>query len=874
MKKLQKIFSTFILVFILTLVCLPIPIHAEEPEMVLDGGYAAKIIGYKQNKPIYQVNFAAPTYCPDKETRISTQWYEQKDGTFISGDNLFSSNVADENIIVEHEDESMTWTPEIILVGYDAGKDYVLSSLNAKPEILKVDPMNENYKKNTLVWHYENGVDRYFRLIEGQCQEYFVVNQPLECDLVIDPNAKQTKNFKGYEKAIAYDEVGTGIPLTENENKVVTLKAEHADQIDLTKNINKKFINLYKEDIKEKQQESISKGETPEVQYPLVIDPNYTFVSSASDGFIGRSGSVYNTVWAATSASFGQSSVNTLMYVGQILDGSTYYIDRSALYFDTSVLSTSITITGVDLKIYGDSDYSATDFDITLQQGGTTYPHDPLVFNDFNKTNYTTTSVGVLSTIGFSTVAYNTLSFNAADFSMVSKTGVTKLFVRSSRDIAGTAPIGREDVSFYTYEKGTGYWPQLVVTFTAADPSITAVAASNIGTIGARLNSLITDDGGEKEGDTEVRFGYGTTELNNIGTCTNNTGTCNGSPVDLDGGFTEAVYRTTTITVTVAGTFDIALPAGITGVATSGTATLGGSPVALPAGATTTVNTGATVGNFTILINNIYDTVTVWDSGWGLGTPNAYLDITGLTPGTVYYFRVQIKNTTSTQSSVNELTFTTSANVNDVTLFNGIPDITFNSLITSMPSGALEIMIRYDTDTYPTTIADGFEVYTGTSVTVTHSSLTAGITYYYSAWGKSGVVYSTNAKNLALTTLGTSYTDITGGDDLPTPSFSASFFQPVLPSNLSRFEPFYSIVNGFAASWGMDTETMWAILVLVIIAFIAFIVLIESQNFFATAIVSSIIMMGAVFMSLLPGYFLAVAIIMDMGAWRIEHSTG
>lgn len=79
-------------------------------------------------------------------------------------------------------------------------------------------------------------------------------------------------------------------------------------------------------------------------------------------------------------------------------------------------------------------------------------------------------------------------------------------------------------------------------------------------------------------------------------TLTDNTGTATGSPITLAAG-------ANTIIVTGAGTFDIALPAGVTGTAVSGTATLAGSPVTLPAGATTTVDTGATTGTFTVTIN-------------------------------------------------------------------------------------------------------------------------------------------------------------------------------------------------------------------------------------------------------------------------------
>jgi hypothetical protein len=198
-------------------------------QVVLEGGYLAKVVDHtKDGSPVYQVNFGAPTYCDDLVTPIDTQWHEQADGSFRSGTNKFDSSVSDEQIIVAKDEENIQWTPQISLAGADNGKDLKLKTQNIKAEVLDVDPMNENYVRNTLIWHYDNGIDRYFRIIEGLCQEYYVINKPLENDLVIAPQAIQTKNFSYHEKAVAYDELGTMIQLSEDDNKIVTLKASSA----------------------------------------------------------------------------------------------------------------------------------------------------------------------------------------------------------------------------------------------------------------------------------------------------------------------------------------------------------------------------------------------------------------------------------------------------------------------------------------------------------------------------------------------------------------------------------------------------------------------------------------------------------------------
>jgi hypothetical protein len=199
---------------------------AQPEQVVLKGGYVATVIDYTEDgRPIYQADFGAPTYCEDLKTPIDTRWHEQPDGSFRSGANLFDSSVSNEQITVAKDAESIRWMPELSLAGADNGKGLILKARNAKPEVLETDPLNENYTCNTLVWHYDHCIDRCFRLIEGLCQEYFVISQPLEHDLVIDPQAIQTENFTAYKKASAYDALRTRIQLTEDGNKIITLKS-------------------------------------------------------------------------------------------------------------------------------------------------------------------------------------------------------------------------------------------------------------------------------------------------------------------------------------------------------------------------------------------------------------------------------------------------------------------------------------------------------------------------------------------------------------------------------------------------------------------------------------------------------------------------
>jgi hypothetical protein len=253
---------------------------------------------------------------------------------------------------------------------------------------------------------------------------------------------------------------------------------------------------------------------------------------------------------------------------------------------------------------------------------------------------------------------------------------------------------------------------------------------------------------------------------------------------------------------------------------------------------------------------------------------NPHKDITGLTDTTTYYYRVQVKNSTATVTSVNEITFDTLDMVHDVTSFNGLPSNTSISLNWVKPDGASKVLIRYDTTTYPATIVAGNPVYFDTSSSYVHTGLIAGRTYYYSIWGEDATVYSVTSKTLALTTLARSITTISGGDNVPAPVLPGNFNQPVNNTALSNFEPFYSIINDFADSWGMPNNTMWLIAILIGIGLIGVLILIETKHLMPAVFVSSMLMLGASFMQLLPSYFIAIAIMVSLGSWAMERGQG
>jgi hypothetical protein len=111
--------------------------------------------------------------------------------------------------------------------------------------------------------------------------------------------------------------------------------------------------------------------------------------------------------------------------------------------------------------LYKKNDSSATDFDITIQNGQPTYPHDPLQSGDYNQ-NYYSGNGGTYNTSGFHN-GYNNMT--VTNLTWITKGGMTKLCLRSSRDINSKTPTGSEYVNVYSHDQGLGYMPKLVIHY-------------------------------------------------------------------------------------------------------------------------------------------------------------------------------------------------------------------------------------------------------------------------------------------------------------------------------------------------------------------------------------------------------------------------
>lgn len=187
-----------------------------------------------------------------------------------------------------------------------------------------------------------------------------------------------------------------------------------------------------------------------------------TTYSSHYDGTSYRQSTNYDVARTLTTGD-KYDTVNT-MAVGQDNVTNNYSVIRSYLPFDTSLIPDNAQIDNATLNFYMEANYTITDFNVTIQTGSPPYPHIPLQTGDYNYLKYSGDG-GQFNTSLLDT-GYNTINFTSTGLTWISKTSYTKLVLRSSNDITGTAPSTFESFSFWAAEKGSAYAPYLNVGYT------------------------------------------------------------------------------------------------------------------------------------------------------------------------------------------------------------------------------------------------------------------------------------------------------------------------------------------------------------------------------------------------------------------------
>ena len=186
---------------------------------------------------------------------------------------------------------------------------------------------------------------------------------------------------------------------------------------------------------------------------------SYSILGSASDGYMGTANStVYSTVRDAVE---GHAAVfhfddEERVIVGQIffsLPPWVYQLYRGYLFFDCSAILGGETISTATLDLWASSWYANVEL-VYILSDMDTYPHDPVVVGDYDRTHYSETILGTILKPGATPAKIRT-SFNSDGLAAINKGGWTKFCLRSKEDYDGTAPpVGQYFATFDSNERG------------------------------------------------------------------------------------------------------------------------------------------------------------------------------------------------------------------------------------------------------------------------------------------------------------------------------------------------------------------------------------------------------------------------------------
>ncbi len=168
-----------------------------------------------------------------------------------------------------------------------------------------------------------------------------------------------------------------------------------------------------------------------------------------------------------------------------------------------------------------------------------------------------------------------------------------------------------------------------------------------------------------------------------------------------------------------------------------------------------------------------YTNKTAWVNDLYSTGNSPYANIATLVAITTYYFRVEIRNDAGSSEGA-ELTFITDTGVSKPTNFITISSATTCSVSWTTGVGASRTLIRYSSTTYPATTTSGTLFYLGNSTSSQMTGLTPGKTYYLTAWGETGGLYSGGNAQSIFTTTALSGTT---GSKVETPPANSSWLQ-------------------------------------------------------------------------------------------------
>jgi len=385
-------------------------------------------------------------------TRLTPGWEAGVGGVYHLKNNLFEGYVTPDgqyHIAVVNDQptgpiagDEAHWTP-VLTVGGEVVKPKSCT-------ILETDPTNENYHDNVIEWDY--GVcKRHIRVIEGRFRGSWIFASDPGADVRIDYHC-EGKLLHKYGRAYDRD------------------------------------MNVVEVQLPVKDSEYIPASAFKGAAYPVTVGDTGTYYPDANpesatvDGYIGGAWSFEEEItWATargmTSGNYRADSANW-GYFSQVSchDEGWGYINvllRSMFLFNTASIPDDATISFAEIWLYGTDGYSfAPIYYRYYLVSANPASNTELIAADVDKFGSTAFTYSGFS--GWGTSGWNGSGLNATGIAAINKTGVTKFGLRHYHDIYSTETPFNDDstglglIGGYFAERGDGYKPKLVVTYSTA----------------------------------------------------------------------------------------------------------------------------------------------------------------------------------------------------------------------------------------------------------------------------------------------------------------------------------------------------------------------------------------------------------------------
>lgn len=189
------------------------------------------------------------------------------------------------------------------------------------------------------------------------------------------------------------------------------------------------------------------------------------------------------------------------------------------------------------------------------------------------------------------------------------------------------------------------------------------------------------------------------------------------------------------------------------------------------------------------------------------------------------------------------------------------------------PSTANLTIIRYRTDTFPTSVTDGSVAYNGTAQSIVIENLDSGQTYYYKFWGYKDADHSPLGAEYSVTTLYKSIvTGAEGAPEMTVPTPTMSNMNEAPDTSSLNLEPFTSIIGYFNGQGiGMPTNNAWETIYAIIVVLIGLAVYGKTKEFFSAFVSVFILTIAGCAITLLQWYLVPVEMTIGGGIWAINY---